>query len=169
MAFRIPAALRSRIIKAAAGGALSIAAAMLGGHQGLEGQENTPYRDVVGVLTVCSGITGPDVIPGKFYTDHECDLLLTKHLSGTAANVDRYIQIPVPASTRAALYSFAYNVGAANFKTSTLLRLLNLGKRQEACEQLGRWVYAGGKRFDGLVNRREIEKAVCLADDIPQL
>lgn len=169
MAFQIPAAMRTRIIAAASGGALSIAAAMLGGGQGLEGEIHDPYRDVVGVLTVCSGITGADVIPGKHYSGAECDLLLQKHLSSTAAEVDRYIRVPVPATTRAALYSFAYNTGTHSFQTSTLLRLLNMGERRKACEQLKRWVYAGGRKFAGLVNRRNIETEVCLANDVSEL
>jgi len=166
---KIPGALKARIVAAFGGGALGIAAAMLGGHSGLEGQVNDPYRDVVGVLTVCNGITGPDVIPGKHYLDSECDLLLTKHLTATAKEINPYITAPVPATTRAALYSFAYNVGAKSFETSTLLRLLNRGERRAACDQLGRWVYAGGRRYKGLERRRAIERDVCLADRVSDL
>ncbi len=51
--------LRNKIVAAitGGGGAIAIATAMLGGHDG--------YRDVVGVLTVCDGHTGADIILGK--------------------------------------------------------------------------------------------------------
>ncbi|STU22813.1 Lysozyme [Klebsiella pneumoniae] len=59
-------------------------------------------------------------------------------------------------------YSFAYNVGAGNFQTSTLLRKINQGDQKGACDQLRRWTYAKGKQWKGLVTRREIEREVCL-------
>lgn len=63
--------LRNKIVAAitGAGGAIAIATAMLGGHDGLEGRRYVAYRDVVGVLTVCDGHTGADIILGKRYSD----------------------------------------------------------------------------------------------------
>ncbi|WP_435793068.1 glycoside hydrolase family protein [Escherichia coli] len=68
----------------------------------------------------------------------------------------------IPETTRGALYSFVYNVGAGNFRTSTLLRKINQGDIKGACDQLRRWAYAGGKQWKGLMARREIEREVCL-------
>ncbi|EBP0013908.1 lysozyme, partial [Salmonella enterica] len=56
--------LRNKIIAAMGGGAIAIAAAMLGGHDGLEGRRYVAYRDVAGVITVCDGYTGKDIVPG---------------------------------------------------------------------------------------------------------
>lgn len=72
--------LKSKLAKVAGGTALTIVIALLGGPEGVGGQRSTPYRDVGGVWTVCSGITGPDVAPGHYYSDKECDTLLVKHL-----------------------------------------------------------------------------------------
>lgn len=69
---------------------------------------------------------------------------------------------PIQDETRAALYSFTYNVGAGNFKTSTLLQHINQGDTAGACDQLRRWVNAGGQKWKGLMNRREVEREVCL-------
>ena len=64
---------------------------------------------------------------------------------------------------RAALHSFVYNVGAGNFRTSTLLRKIKPGGDiMGACDRLRRWAYAGGKQWKGLMTRREIEREVCL-------
>ncbi|EMH7889960.1 lysozyme [Salmonella enterica] len=143
-------------------GAVAIAAALLGGHDGLEGRRYTPYRDVAGVLTVCDGHTGKDIIPGKRYTDAECDALLNKDLKRVKAQVDPLIKVSIPESERAAFYSFAYNVGTGAFARSTLLKKLNAGDHAGACNELKRWTYAGGKQWKGLMTRREIEREVCL-------
>ncbi|EKO1024310.1 lysozyme [Salmonella enterica subsp. enterica] len=142
-------------------GAIAIAAAMLGGHDGLEGRRYEPYRDVAGVLTICDGHTGKDIIPGRRYTDAECDVLLNQDLAQVAARIDPLIKASIPNSERAALYSFAYNVGAGAFARSTLLKKLNAGDQAGACNELKRWTYAGGKQWKGLITRREIEREVC--------
>ncbi|WP_250147404.1 lysozyme, partial [Escherichia coli] len=76
--------------------------------------------------------------------------------------INPYIKVDIPETTRGALYSFVYNVGAGNFRTSTLLRKINQGDIKGACDQLRRWTYAGGKQWKGLMTRREIEREVCL-------
>ncbi|WP_079907808.1 lysozyme [Salmonella enterica] len=156
-------ALRPKIKMLLAGGAsaVAIAAALLGGHDGLEGRRYIPYRDVTGVLTVCDGHTGKDIIPGKRYTDAECDALLDKDLKRVKAQVDPLIKVSIPESERAAFYSFAYNVGTGAFARSTLLKKLNAGDHAGACNELKRWTYAGGRQWKGLVTRREIEHEVC--------
>ncbi|TFU20914.1 lysozyme, partial [Proteus mirabilis] len=58
-------------------------------------------------------------------------------------------------------YSFAFNVGTTTFARSTLLKKLNAGDRAGACEEIKRWVYAGGKVWRGLVSRREAESVLC--------
>ncbi len=138
--------------------ALAIAAAMV---MPFEGVEYKPYYDVVGVLTVCYGHTGDDIIPDKTYTKAECKQLLDNELKLVKAQVDPLITVEIPEPTRAALYSFTYNVGIGNFSSSTLLKLLNRSEFIPACEQLKRWVYAGGRKWKGLATRREIEEEVC--------
>ncbi|MGA7588848.1 MAG: lysozyme [Rouxiella badensis] len=154
--------LKSKLVKLSGATALTIVIALLGGSEGIEGQKSTPYRDVGGVWTVCSGITGPDVIPGKYYSDKECEELLVKHLAPVKKAVDAAVKVPVDNYTRAALYSFAYNVGISAFQHSSLLRNLNAGDTQQACDGLRKWVYVNKQRNRGLINRREIDRQVCL-------
>ncbi|EAA8631542.1 MULTISPECIES: lysozyme [Salmonella] len=156
-------ALRTKVKALLAGGAsaIVIAAALLGGNDGLEGRHHEPYRDVAGVLTVCDGHTGKDIVPGKHYTDAECDALLNKDLALVAAHIDPLIKARIPNSERAAFYSFVYNVGTGAFARSTLLKKLNAGDHAGACNELKLWTYAGGRQWKGLVTRREIEREVC--------
>lgn len=151
--------LRNKLITASGSGALAIAAVMI---PDFEGVRYEPYRDVVGIQTVCYGHTGNDIMTGKKYTESECRTLLNKDLNTVARQIDPYIKYPIPETMRGALYSFAYNVGAGNFKTSTLLYRVNKGDTKGACEQLRRWTYAGGVEWKGLVTRREVEREVCL-------
>lgn len=153
--------LRNRIAAAIGGGAIAIATVMLSGNGGLEGREYVAYRDVANVLTVCDGHTGKDIIQGKRYTDKECDALLKADLLLTAKRVDPYIRSDISETQRAAIYSFAYNVGAKAFIDSTMLRKLNAGDRAGACNELHRWIYADGKKWKGLMNRRAVEYEVC--------
>ncbi|MGG5932835.1 lysozyme [Salmonella enterica] len=158
--------MRTKIKSLIAGGAgaIAIAAALItgpNGNDGLEGVRYRPYQDVVGVWTVCYGHTGKDIIPGRRYTDAECDALLKKDLALVAARVDPLIKVSIAESERAAFYSFAYNVGTGAFAKSTMLRKLNAGDNAGACNELKRWTYAGGKQWKGLVTRREIEHEVC--------
>ncbi|HBH7363351.1 TPA: glycoside hydrolase family protein [Escherichia coli] len=132
------------------------------GNDGLEGVSYIPYKDIVGVWTVCHGHTGKDIMLGKTYTKAECKALLNKDLATVARQINPYIKVDIPETTRGALYSFVYNVGAGNFRTSTLLRKINQGDIKGACDQLRRWTYAGGKQWKGLMTRREIEREICL-------
>ncbi|EHN1272205.1 lysozyme [Salmonella enterica subsp. enterica serovar Senftenberg] len=157
--------LRKSVLAAVGGGAIAIASALITGptgNDGMEGVRYKPYRDVVGIWTVCYGHTGNDIMIGKTYTESQCKALLNKDLNTVARQINPYIKVPIPETTRGALYSFVYNVGAGNFKTSTLLHKINQGDIKGACEQLRRWTYAGGKQWKGLITRREIEREVCL-------
>ncbi|WP_249967553.1 glycoside hydrolase family protein, partial [Escherichia coli] len=57
----------------------------------------------------------------------ECKALLNKDLATVARQINPYIKVDIPETMRGALYSFVYNVGAGNFRTSTLLRKINQG------------------------------------------
>src|SRR5450830_1198405 len=72
--------LKKRLIQAASGGAIALAGVLATWY---EGRRLTPYRDPVGILTVCEGITGKDVVPGKTYTPAECDALREEALAGS--------------------------------------------------------------------------------------
>lgn len=154
-------ALRNSIIGALGTGAIGIATVMVSGKTGLEGREYVAYRDIVGVVTVCDGHAGSDIVWGKRYTDKECDALTRRDIQRIAAQVDPHIKVPTTETQLAAIYSFAYNVGATATINSTLLKKLNARDYAGACVELKRWVYAGGQKWKGLINRRDVEYQVC--------
>lgn len=165
MRLRFPPGLLKKLLAAGSAGAMTIAIALLGGHDGVEGRRYDPYQDVGGVWTTCDGITGADVKHGHHYSDAECDALLVKHLTPVKHVVDRAVKVPIDDYTRASLYSFAYNVGTGAFERSSLLRHLNGGDTARACNDMRAWVNVNGQRNRGLVNRREIDRTVCMMGD----
>ena len=56
--------------------------------------------------------------------------------------------------------SFSYNLGGGALRGSTLLRMLNAGDAAGAAGQFLRWNKAGGVVVDGLMRRREAERAM---------
>lgn len=61
-----------------------------------------------------------------------------------------------------ALCALVYNIGPTNFRSSTLLRLLNKGDYAGAAAQFLSWNRAGGKIMKGLQRRRWAEHLVFL-------
>ena len=64
------------------------------------------------------------------------------------------------AGRAAALGDFAFNLGIARLKASSLRRAVNAGDWGEAADQLRKWNRAGGRVLRGLTIRREAEVAL---------
>lgn len=126
-----------------------------------EGVRYEPYRDAVGVLTVCYGHTGPDVRAGKTYTKAECDDLLRADMLEANGYVNACITTPMLPGQEAALTSAVYNIGPSVVCGSTLQRYANAGNWPAACAQLSRWDKAAGRTYRGLTLRRTDERAMC--------
>lgn len=122
-----------------------------------EGCRLTAYIDPVGVWTIGYGHTA-GVVPGMTITQKMADDILKEDLELFSANVKKVVTVTLNDNQLGALTSFAYNVGIGNLKSSTLLRLLNMGKYEEAADEFKKWVKAGGKVLNGLVKRRDAEK-----------
>ncbi len=129
-----------------------------------EGQRAVAYRDVVGVLTVCAGHTGKDIVVGKVYSNDECKKLTIADAAKAAAGVlavsPHLVWHPMQL---AAAISFSYNVGTGTYANSTVARLFNAGDFIGACNFLPNYKYAGGKVWPGLVTRRAEEQRICLS------
>jgi len=128
-----------------------------------EGLSLVAYRDIVGVPTVCYGETR-GVQMGDSYTKAECEEMLRKSVAEYYAKLQPYMTNKnIPIGVQASLLELAYNVGIHAAGTSTMMKLANQGKYKEACQQLDRWVKAGGSKVQGLVNRRADSKVnLCL-------
>lgn len=134
----------------------------------VEGIAYTPYRDVAGIWTVCVGHTGAD-IQLRTYTYAECMTLLDNDLKPVRSAIKRLVKVPLTDYQRTALETFVFNTGTGAFASSTLLKRLNAGDFEGAREQMRRWVFAGGKKWKGLMTRREVEMAIWSVEGIDDL
>lgn len=107
--------------------------------------------------------SGDEVMLGDTITKEEAEEYLMQDLRRFEIAVDANVQAPLNQNQFDALVSFVYNVGEANFESSTLLRRLNEKKYEAAAEQFTRWVYAGGRKLKGLIRRRQAEKELFMA------
>ncbi|MGZ9568256.1 lysozyme [Alcaligenes nematophilus] len=139
-----------------------VIAAAIGLVAAWEGRSLVAYVDPVGVPTICDGYTH-GVKLGDVATPERCDALAEQEVRRALAVVDGSTPGQLPDGVRVALASFVYNVGPGAYGGSTLLRKLRAGDLSGACNQLPRWVYAGGKKLRGLERRREAERQICLS------
>ncbi len=143
-----------------------------------EGLRRRAYRDAAGKLTIGVGhlLTKSELSSGKIWikgenvryaaglTDGQILDLLGQDLKGAEKAVNEGVEVELWQPQFDALVSFCFNVGAAAFKNSTLLRRLNQGGYEEVPDQLRLWVHCNGAVVPGLVKRRE-QEIVCWQGD----
>ncbi|WP_336038668.1 lysozyme [Acinetobacter calcoaceticus] len=132
-----------------------------------EGLKFRAYDDGNGVWTIGYGTTrypnGKRVSEGDRCTLDQAKAYMQHDLKIFERAVNSFVKVPLKQNQFDALVSLTYNIGVDAFKNSTLLKKLNLGDYKEAANQFDVWVNAGGKRLQGLVNRRAIEKKLFLS------
>ena len=146
---------------------VAVAVSMIAPFEGFYGHK---YRDSVGVLTICYGATAADGVDfSKTYTKGQCLDMLARDIPKYDAPLKRCIKPEVynalPVHRHAALVSLAYNIGSAGVCKSSVVRDLNAGRVQHACNDFLRFDRAGGRVLQGLVNRRRAERVSCLRTD----
>jgi lysozyme len=138
-----------------------------------EGFSPTVYNDPAGHCTIgfghlvhygnCNG-SEPDEFRAGI-TRGRALQLLEQEANEFAAAVTKAVRVGLGKPQLDALTSFSYNVGAKAFRESTLLRLLNEGRYDTVPAQLMRWIYSGGKPYEGLRRRRRAEGALVAHGD----
>lgn len=126
--------------------------------------------DPNGVMTWCYGRTNYDVPTppaGTHFTKDDCKKFLEEDLQKYAAPIMKCMPgfAYMPPKRQAAVVSFGYNIGPERACKSTAIRQLNAGNVQAGCDAMMSWVSANGVVLKGLVNRRNGERALCLAED----
>ena len=131
-----------------------------------EGKRLAAYDDGVGVWTIGFGTTvypnGIKVKKGDTCTEAQAKTYMAHDLKKFEAAVNNAVTVQLNQNQFDALVSLAYNIGASAFSQSTLVKKLNAHDIRGAADQFDVWVNAGGKRMQGLVNRRSKEKQLFL-------
>ena len=128
-----------------------------------EGFRGAPYKCPAGIPTIGYGATFyPDgkkvTMADAHITEEKATELLSSMLISFEKYVDSYCIDTITQNQFDALVSFAYNLGPANLKSSTLLKKVNANPEDETIRvEFMKWTKAGGKTLKGLVRRREAE------------
>ena len=135
-----------------------------------EGFRAAPYLCSAGVATAGYGtVFKPDgtkvALTDESISETTAELWLIQTLTGS------YLPAVLKASPGliahpeklGALTDFAYNLGAARYRASTLRKRVNAQDWEGAAKELLKWTKGGGKVLQGLVRRREAERVLFLA------
>ena len=128
-----------------------------------EGFKSKPYKCEAGVATIGYGATyypnGQKVkLTDPAIDEKHASLLLEAMLNPYEKAVDSYCRDDINQNQFDALVSFAYNLGNSALKSSTLLKKANANPNDKTIRnEFLKWRFAGGKKIQGLVNRRTEE------------
>ena len=129
-----------------------------------EGLELEAYQCAAGVWTIGYGHT-KDVQPGDVWSESHANHMLEVELEEFEEYINDNVTANLSQNQFDALVSWVYNLGPANLKASTMLKVLNSGDYEGVPAQIKRWNKAGGKVLQGLIRRREAEALLFIGRD----
>lgn len=95
---------------------------------------------------------------GMVITRPQAQALFDQDIKSFVDAVNSAIKVNITQNQFDALVSLAFNIGIGNFTKSTLVRRINSRASDvEVHNQFRRWIFANGRRLQGLANRREAE------------
>lgn len=126
-----------------------------------EGLKLKAYRDSKGLPTIGIGTTrypdGTKVKMGDTCTKAQAYEWFRFDIARFEAFVNRVIKVPLNQNQFDALVSLVYNIGETNFTEGSVDDKLNAKQVDAALKTWLLYVNSGGKKIDGLVNRRHAE------------
>ena len=126
-----------------------------------EGCALKSYQDQGGVWTCGWGSTGPDIGPDTSWTQDQADARLDQHIQEVCKEVTNLlVNQNLTPNQFSALVCFTYNEGSGHLQQSTLLNCIKTGHIADAANEFLKWVKVGGVPNDGLLRRRQAERAL---------
>lgn len=110
--------------------------------------------------TIGYGHYGADVAKDMVIDEDTAERMLMEDLKVFVYNVNKAVEgyTTLNDCQFGALVSFCFNVGVSNFRKSTLLKKVRQNPNDPTiADEFNKWVYAGGKKLMGLVQRRQLE------------
>jgi lysozyme len=121
-----------------------------------EGCRLKAYKCSAGVWTCGWGATR-DVKEGDEWSQSYADERFDGDIVEFEDYINQYVSVPLEQHMFDALCAWVYNLGPANLKSSTMLKVLNEGKYELVPSEMKRWNKAGGEVLEGLERRRLAE------------
>jgi lysozyme len=118
----------------------------------------TAYWDKKG-WSIGWGHQDPGIKEGDVWTQQQADAQLMADIAGAESCVNHLVEVKLTQGEFDALVDFVFNLGCADLKGSTMLRLLNTGNYWGAATQFDLWDHVNGAVVAGLLRRRMQEKA----------
>lgn len=129
-----------------------------------EGCRLKAYTCPAGVWTIGYGWTH-GVKPGDHWTQEQAEKMLIQGLDQYENAVQSAIGMNKTTINQfSAFVSICYNIGVGNFVKSSMLRHHKTGDYAKAANAFLLWNKAGGKVLNGLIKRRQAERALYLED-----
>lgn len=131
-----------------------------------EGYRDTAYRCPSGEWTIAWGHTS-GVREGQRCTPEDAEKWLKQDVASVEREVSYQTQgVSLKQCQFDALVSFVYNLGAGNFRKSTLLKKVRANPDNPSIrDEFGKWIYGGGRVLPGLVARREAEADLYFSEE----
>jgi lysozyme len=118
-----------------------------------------PYTVGWGSTGIDDSVSPPrPICATTVWTQVHADHRLATDVENFAKQMLPLIKVELNDNQFSALVCFTYNVGLGNFKSSTLLNLINRGKYADAALEFAKWNKAKGKVLNGLTARRDAER-----------
>lgn len=125
-----------------------------------EGFSSTIYLDAAGLKTIGYGHLIKPHESAAFkagITEARAEELLKSDIAMAERAVARLINVPLTNNQFDSLVSFTFNLGAGTLQRSTLRAKLNREEYWLVPAEMMRWIYAGGRKVQGLIIRRMAE------------
>jgi lysozyme len=104
------------------------------------------------------------VTEGMTITEAEAEQFLRDDLMVFEQSVSRMVEVDVSENEFSAMVCLTYNIGPGGFAESTVLRKVNEQEWEEAADAILLWNKVNGQVNEALVNRREKERSLFLAN-----
>ncbi|MFV0256357.1 lysozyme [Candidatus Liberibacter solanacearum] len=120
-----------------------------------EGLRLSAYRCPAGIWTIGYGHTGSDVFENVAITEQQADDLLKWDVSKCLSPVFTVSPILENESENriSAIGDFVFNLGIGRYRASALRKCVDAEDWVTASYEIRKWVFAGGKKLNGLVLR----------------
>jgi lysozyme len=127
-----------------------------------EGYNSTAYIPIKGdVATIGFGSTKGVKLGDKTTPQDALKRALTD-INKFEGALKQCVKVPLTQGEYDAYISLSYNIGSFAFCNSTLVKRLNAGRYEDACNEILQWDRFKGQKLAGLTKRRTEEYHLCL-------
>lgn len=142
---------------------LMLSAIALAGIANYEGYSDKAIIPVPGDVPTIGFGTTEGVKMGDTITPQQAIARALTDIQKYEGALKRCVKVPLSQGEYDAYIDLSYNIGAGAFCNSTLVKKLNNGDYDGACDEILKWDKFKGKPLAGLTRRRQSENVQCKA------